>query len=465
MRNFLIGVFIVWLIIVGLIIKHEKATSVGEGVDTQSERVTIVFWHAMGGPLGKVMTDLIDRYNNSQQDYYIKAVSMGSYDTLAKKVLASLVAKEAPDISQNYETLTKKFIKHDKIVCLDALLASESEDIKADIIPVLLRNNTFDGKLYSFPFNKSVPVLYYNKDMFREAGLDPEQPPGTLDELAEYAEKITRHYKSQSDADRGVYGYGCSKSNVWNYLNRVLQFGGQIVSEDGKKSFFDQQPGINALLALQTMLFKEVAREGQGFDHQNDFIAGKCAIIESSIVSKVFMENSIDFDFAVAPLPRQVEKGVILSGSNINIFDNGDPKKIAGAWDFIKWFTSTEIGAEWSIRTTYMPVRKSSLKSDYFLAAQKRDPNLKAPYVQLEYCKFEPRLTCWFEIRDLMADHLERASIEVQEMQKEYKKKHNNKELIDLPKSEAADFIKKQIEYRCNEMAEDVNAILKHSSR
>ncbi|MGM0600048.1 MAG: ABC transporter substrate-binding protein [Candidatus Rifleibacteriota bacterium] len=465
MRNFLIGVFIVWLIIVGLIIKHENATTGKEGDNSHSERVTIVFWHAMGGPLGRVMTDLIDRYNNSQQDYYIKAVSMGSYDTLAKKVLASLVAGEAPDISQNYETLTKKFIKHDKIVCLDRLIASESEDIKADIIPVLLRNNTFNGKLYSFPFNKSVPVLYYNKDMFEEVGLDPDKPPKTLDDLAEYAETITRYYKSRPGPDLGIYGYGCSKSNVWNYLNRVLQFGGKIVSEDAKKSFFDQEPAINALLALQTMLFKEVAREGQGFDHQNDFIAGKCAIIESSIVSKVFMENSIDFDFAVAPLPEQVEKGVILSGSNINIFDNGDPAKIAGAWDFIKWFTSTEIGAEWSVRTTYIPVRKSSLKSDYFLEAQKRDPNLKAPYVQLEYSKFEPRLTSWFEIRDLMADHLERASIEVKEMQKEYKEKHDKDNLIDLPKSEASTFIKKYIEYRCKEMAEDVNAILKHSSR
>jgi ABC-type glycerol-3-phosphate transport system substrate-binding protein len=183
------------------------------------------------------------------------------------------------------------------------------------------------------------------------------------------------------------------------------------------------------------MLREKIAIEGQGFDHQNDFIAGKCGIIESSIVSKVFMENSIDFDFGVAPLPKQVKKGVILSGSNINIFNNGDPKKIAGAWDFVKWFTSTEIGAEWSIRTTYMPVRKSSLQSEYFQKAQQKDPNLKAPYVQLEYCEFEPRLTCWFEVRDLMADHLERATLEMGPAEK-----------------------------YCKEMADDVNAILKHNT-
>ncbi|MDN5280676.1 MAG: multiple sugar transport system substrate-binding protein [Clostridiales bacterium] len=436
MRNFLIGVLIVWIIIIGLIMQHNKETAGGGTTESIEGRVRIVFWHAMGGPLGKVMDDLVNRYNNSQKDYFIKSINMGSYDTLAKKVLASLVAEEAPDISQNYETLTKKFIKHKKIVCLDDLIASETEDIKGDIIPVLLENNTFDGKLYSFPFNKSVPVLYYNKDMFRKVGLDPDRGPATLDELASYARQITEFHKNTGDEkDAGVYGYGCSKANVWSFLNRILQFGGKIVTEDAKRSYFDEEPAINALAFLQGMLREKIAIEGQGFDHQNDFIAGKCGIIESSIVSKVFMENSIDFDFGVAPLPKQVKKGVILSGSNINIFNNGDPKKIAGAWDFVKWFTSTEIGAEWSIRTTYMPVRKSSLQSEYFQKAQQKDPNLKAPYVQLEYCEFEPRLTCWFEVRDLMADHLERATLEMGPAEK-----------------------------YCKEMADDVNAILKHNT-
>ncbi len=463
MRIFLIGVLITWLIIVGFIIKGDREAAGLSQQQPGTDKVQIVFWHAMGGPLGRVMTDLIDRYNKSQNSYFIKAVGMGSYDTLAKKILASLVAHEAPDIAQNYETLTKKFIKHHKIVCLDDLIASESEDIKDDIIPVLLENNTFDGKLYSFPFNKSVPVLYYNKDIFKRVGLDPEKPPETLEQLAEYARKITQYHQTTPGADTSVYGYGNSKANVWGYLNRILQFGGKIVNDEGNKSHFDEEAAVNALLSLQTMLFEEIAKEGQGFDHQNDFIAGKCAIIESSIVSKVYMEESLNFEFGVAPLPGQKTKGVILSGTNINIFNNGDPRKVAGAWDFIKWFTSTEISAEWSIRTTYMPVRKSSLKSEYFINAQARDPNLKAPYVQLDYCHFEPRLTCWFEVRDLMADHLERASIEIIKMKDEYR----------IGKPEGWQFKAEQdtrsllletIKRQCEEMAIDVNAILRHNT-
>lgn len=463
MRYFLISVLIIWIIIIGFIVKGDREAAGIGAEQVGQDKVQIVFWHAMGGPLGRVMTDLIDRYNRSQKSYFIKAVGMGSYDTLAKKILASLVAKEAPDIAQNYETLTKKFIKHGKIVCLDDLLASETEDIKSDIIPIMLENNTFNGKLYSFPFNKSVPVLYYNKDMFRKVGLDPDKPPATLDELAEYARKITYYHQNTPGEDNSVYGYGNSKANVWGFSNRILQYGGQIVNAEGNKSFFDADASINALLSLQTMVFDKIAKEGQGFDHQNDFIAGKCGIIESSIVSKVYMEGSINFDFGVAPLPGQVQKGVILSGTNINIFNNGDPRKVAGAWDFVKWFTSTEISAEWSIRTTYMPVRKSSLQSEYFIKAQERDPNLKAPYVQLDYCSFEPRLTCWFEVRDLMADHLERASIGIQAMADQH---YRTQPLPwkNTAEQDTAALLRPQVKNYCEGMAKDVNAILRHNT-
>ena len=463
MRYFLIGVLITWIIIIGFIIKGDREAAGIGAAQLGQDKVQIVFWHAMGGPLGRVMTNLIDRYNGSQNRYFIKAVGMGSYDTLAKKILASLVAKEAPDIAQNYETLTKKFIKHHKIVCLDDLIASEAENIKDDIIPIMLENNTFDGKLYSFPFNKSVPVLYYNKDMFKKVGLDPDKPPTTLTELAEYSRKISMYHQTTPGEDPTIYGYGNSKANVWGFLNRIIQFGGKIVNDENNKSYFDHEASINALLALQVMLFENTAKEGQGFDHQNDFIAGKCGIIESSIVSKVYMEGSINFDFGVAPLPGEVQKGAILSGTNINIFDNGDPQKVAGAWDFIKWFTSTEISAEWSIRTTYMPVRKSSLSSDYFVKAQERDPNLKAPYVQLDYCSFEPRLTCWFEVRDLLADHLERASIEIK----------NEAEVFTQTQQplwqfkgefDTASYLKEKVKKHCEEIAKDVNAILRHST-
>ncbi|OIP21299.1 hypothetical protein AUK22_11840 [bacterium CG2_30_54_10] len=409
---FLVGVILLWLVTIVEIMHDDadKRAAAMSGIELGT-RTEVVFWHAMGGPLGVVMDDLIVRFNKEQSKYFVRGVGMGSYDTLDKKILASIVAKSAPDISQNYETLTKKLIKAKKIVCIDDLLASETEDIKADIIPVLLRNNTYNGRLWSFPFNKSVPVLYYNKDLFRKAGLDPEMPPRNLDQLASYARHITGFFR-KGNGEAAVIGFGTGKGNIWTFLCRLLQFNGKMVDEIEKKSFFDEEPARKALGVILDMVEEGIAVEGQGFDHQNDFKSQRVAMIENSIVSKVFMEAGIKFDFGVAPLPGAATNAIVLSGTNINIFNNGNPEKVKGAWEFVKWFTSTDIGAEWSVRTTYIPVRRSSLKSRFFLDAMKKDPNIAPPYVQLDYAYFEPRLSCWFEIRDLMADFLEEASIE-----------------------------------------------------
>ncbi|HNV70202.1 MAG TPA: extracellular solute-binding protein, partial [Candidatus Ozemobacteraceae bacterium] len=208
MRTFLIGVLIFWGVTWGLIVQNDSQRERDTGRDVNDGRVEVIFWHAMSGPLGKVMDRLTDRYNASQKTYFIKSICMGNYDTLQKKLLASIVARQAPDIAQNYESVTRKFAKYGKIVCIDDLLASETEDIRADIVPVLLANNTFDSKLWSFPFNKSVPVLYYNKDLFKKAGLDPERPPKTWDDMLTYAEKLTQR---DEQGRTTVYGFGTGK--------------------------------------------------------------------------------------------------------------------------------------------------------------------------------------------------------------------------------------------------------------
>lgn len=453
MKYFLYIVFIVWLLVTWQIFFVDTGNQTPKPASASGDKPEIVFWHAMGGPLGKVMDDLIADYNNSPTSKcFVKAINMGGYDTLQKKLLASLIANEAPDLSQNYETLTKKFIKHDKIICVDDLInadleaakkeGKEIEDIRKDIIPALLRNNTFAGKLYSFPFNKSVQVLYYNKTMFKEVGLDPEQPPRTFKELREYSQKIVDYYKNDGKKRTlPIYGYGCAKSNNWSFLNRIKANKGYIVKRDNDgvlKCGFNEPAAIESLTFLQNMLKDGLAKEGQGFDHQNDFTAGNCGIIESSVTSKKFMKIN-DFELGMAPVPG-IENGdgtifrsTILSGTNICIFKNGDPKKIEGAWDFVKWFTSTENGVKWSKGTTYMPVRKSSIDSESMKAEIAADPNLNAIYDSLDNLSFEPRITAWFEIRDMIADYLERCTLE-----------------------------KKDPKIYCEQMEKDVNAILRH---
>ena len=382
-------------------------------------RVVVEFWHGMGGPLGEVLNKLIDEYNSMQSKYYIRGVSMGSYDTLQKKILASVVAGRSPDISQNFEALTLKLSSAGKLICLDDLIAKEPdpEAFKEDIIPVLLRNNTFDGKLWSFPFNKSVPVLYYNKEMFVKAGLDPDIPPATDEEFYEYTKKLTRDLDGDGKPD--IVGYSFTMRNQWNWACQFLSYGGVLFDEHNRKVFLDTPAGIKATSFYSDLVREGYAKFAAGYDHQNDWLGGKVAMFEASIVSNVYLAGKIRFDYGVAPVPYGDKPAVLLSGTNINIFNNGDPKRIEGAWDFIKWFTSTETGARWSLGSTYLPVRKSSLQSDVMQAAFAKNSNLEAPYVQIDYATFDPRIPEWFECRVKIADELEQIYIKAAEANEE----------------------------------------------
>ncbi|MBN1880126.1 ABC transporter substrate-binding protein [bacterium] len=375
-------------------------------------RIGITFWHGMSGPLGKVLTTMMDEYNQSQEQYYVIGINMGSYDTLQKKILASVVAGRSPDISQNYEALTLKLSEAGKLVCLDDLIAAEpdAKEFVADIIPVMLRNNTFNGKLWSFPFNKSVPVLYYNKDMFREVGLDPEKPPVTTDQMREYCRKLTRDLDGDGEAD--VLGYGMTIRNEWNWSCVFMSFGGVLFDEPTRRVFLDTEAGYKATAFYYDMIREGTAKFAEGYDHQNDWLAGKVAMFESSIVSRVFLKGKIRFDFGVAPIAQgDVRPAVVLSGTNINIFNSGNSAKIAGAWDFIKWFTNTDNGARWSIESTYIPVRQSSLNTEKIQSIFAEDPNFAAPYKQLDYAEFVPRIPDWFECRVKISDELEQVYI------------------------------------------------------
>ncbi len=406
MLRFVMGVFVAWLIVVGLM-WHDDWTEAQKQskVIGNTDRVTIVFWHALSDQLGRVLEELIGRYNASQNKFLVRGISMGNYDTLQKKLLASLVAKSAPDCAINYESLTKKFIRHRKIVCIEDLLGSEAAALKADLVPVLLANNTYDGKMWSFPFNKSVPVMFVNMDILRRFKFDA--PPRNLYELASMAQVITAE-KDEFGRPK-IYGFGFTKNNVWTYECRVLQFGGKLTDEAGREAYLDQLPAQQAMAWYQMMLNNKFGNQYQGYEQQNDFAAGKVAMIESSMVSKVYMEGKLHFDCKMAPLVGAATDAVILSGTNINIFDKGDPVKIQGCLEFVKFFGDPETTAEWSLRTTYMPVRLSALRSPRMVEQFEKDPLLKMVYEQMNVCYFEPRLTHWFECRDMITDAVELA--------------------------------------------------------
>jgi multiple sugar transport system substrate-binding protein len=358
--------------------------------------VKVTFWHAMGGPLGRVLTSLIDEFNETHPDIEIVSVSMGSYTALSQKIMAAVAAGKPPVMAQAYENWTIELILSGSIVPMqDFINGPDSLTLESleDIIPVFVENNTWDDVVWSFPFNKSVRTLFYNKDLFAASGLDPEHPPETWDEYLGFARTITKDVNGDGYPD--IWG-NAGQVNVWQFGNLLLQNGGSFLDSTGLHVAFNSPLGVEALAFMKLLLADGVGFIASGYEYQNDFLAGKVGMIEGSTVSVAFMEGKYNFNLGIAALPAGRERGGTIAGTNVVIFKKASPREQAAAWEFIKWFTDTEQTARWAAGTSYVPVRRSAFDTEVLKEKFKEHPGLRGAYSQLDYASFEPKIAGWY---------------------------------------------------------------------
>ncbi len=360
------------------------------------------FWHAMGGPLGEVLNSMIDEFNQAHPGWFIKSESMGSYEALKQKILASIIAGNQPDMAQAYEAWISTLLGGEALVDLGELDPEFKKDLN-DFFPVFIRDSIYDGKLMSLPFNKSVPVIYYNKDLFRRAGLDPDSPPKTWDEFVSVCQQLTRDFDGDGKPDQ----WGFKFSDHATYFECLLvQNGGRLFDEKDRTMVFNSPEGAEALQYLVDLVHKYRVADFYlgGYQHQVDFAAQKVAMIVASCVSRIFMKKQLNFDWGIAPLLTKKQRGNLVYGTNIVIFSRSSPEKQRIAWEFIKWFTSPENSARWALLTNYVPVRKSSLDLEIMRAEFRDNPDSRVPVGELDYAFFEPRWRQWLQVREYLGD-------------------------------------------------------------
>ncbi|MDP8215372.1 MAG: ABC transporter substrate-binding protein [Candidatus Euphemobacter frigidus] len=365
------------------------------------------FWHAMGGPLGEVLNSMIDEFNAAHPNWFIKSESMGSYNALKQKILASIVARNQPDLAQAYEAWISTLLGGDALVDLGKLDQNFQSELD-DFFPVFIKDSIYNGKLMSLPFNKSVPVIYYNKDLFRRAGLDPEKPPRTWDEFRETCHRLTRDLDGDGEPDQWGYKF----TDHATYFECLLkQNGGQLFDYEKQTMLFNSEDGVVALQYLVDLVRKYRVADFYltGYQHQVDFAAQKVAMIVTSCVSRTFMKKQLNFDWGIAPLLKEKQRGTLVYGTNIIIFSRSSAEKQQVAWEFIKWFTSPINAARWSLRTNYVPVRKSALRLPVMEEEFRKNPDSLVPIRELDCAFFEPRFTQWLRVREYLGDAVKEA--------------------------------------------------------
>ncbi len=373
-----------------------------------SDVTEVIFWQAMGGPLGDALAELVDKFNRTHPDIHVNSINMGNYTALSQKLMASIQTGNQPHLAQAYEAWISNFIDGNVIIPIEDFIAADStfgEDELADIYPVFIKSNTMRGKLYSFPFNKSVRVQYYNKDILFQNDLDPNRPPKTWDEFLHYSKLLTQDL----DGDGKIDQYGTTlKISAWQFENLLLQAGGEIMNEDNTKPLFNSKEGVEALEYLDTLLNKnKSAYLSPGYEGQKDFTARKIAFYEDSSVSMAYMlRTGIDFNLGISAIPIKETKRNIISGTNVVIFDSENDKVEWAAWEFVKWFTEAAQTARWSELTFYMPVRKSAFQEEAIKHRLESNPEIASVYEQLEHATFEPQISEWFETRKYLEEQV-----------------------------------------------------------
>lgn len=373
--------------------------SCGENEDKKNKeenlKLTFYFPVNVGGKAANLINDMVNKFNTENENIKVEPVYTGNYDDTVTKIQTAAQGGNAPEVYVSLATQRFTLANAEMAIPLDDLIAKDNEgkEYINDFLKGFMEDSYVEGKIYSIPFQRSTMVLFYNKDAFIEAGLNPDTPPKNWQELIEYSKKLT------IDKRKGVGLALNSGSAQWGFTGFALQNsknGENLMSKDGKKVFFNTEENVEALqLWLDLQNKYEVMEKGivQWTDLPTQFLAGEVAMIYHTTGNFNNIKENAKFNYGVAFLPGNKRLGAPTGGGNFYITPNLSPEKEEAAWKFIKFMTSPENVAKWSIETGYVPTRESAYKTEELKNFYKENPLALIAYEQLEYAK--PELTTY----------------------------------------------------------------------
>jgi sn-glycerol 3-phosphate transport system substrate-binding protein len=332
------------------------------------------FWHAMSGTNGDAINEMMGRFNLSQTKCYGTAIFQGTYDDSLNKIKAGLQSKDVPALAQMYDLATQLMVDLKVTEPMQTYIDKDKFDLST-FEPNVLGYYSVGGKLYGMPFNTSAPILYYNKTMFKAAGLDPEKPPRTYAEVLDYAKKLT---KKDASGKVQVAGYGIAIYGwIFEQLNATA--GGLYLNNgNGRDSrataaAFNSPEGIAAVQFWKDGVDAGVYQNfGVAPNGTNAVVAAfqsqqVAMYIESTARVRAMIDTSVanKFELGTGYIPRPNEDafkkaGVIIGGASVYIMkDRPDAEKNC-AWEFVKSATSPDIQAFWHTASGYYPVTKKA---------------------------------------------------------------------------------------------------------
>jgi ABC-type glycerol-3-phosphate transport system substrate-binding protein len=351
----------------------------------------------MSGPLGKRLEQMVADFNALHPEGEVKAANMGSYDALAQKLMGAVASNSPPVIAQMYESWTDQFFTANILYPFEEFIKDDPGFDLADFYPVFIQDNTYDSILVSLPFNKSVPVFYYNDDLLKAHGI--EDFPEDWIEFRSACEKLrsSNIWPTSWPID------------VWYFSSMLDQQNGMLYDEAKGQPLFNSEKGVAVLQYLVDLVQDSLLYLNPGFQRQAEFLSGNVAMIPASVVSWAFMKGQTEFTIKVAPFPQAGKKAVVIAGTNIGMFRQTTPEQKQLAWEFVKWFLEPQNQMRWTEASFYLPTRRSTLELASYHAFVDENPGYDRIVAQLDYAQTEPRVKEWFTGRIYLNKALEEA--------------------------------------------------------
>jgi sn-glycerol 3-phosphate transport system substrate-binding protein len=346
---------------------------------TVSAKTKISFYYPVGvaGPLVKVINGMVAEFEKENPDIDVQPVYAGNYNQTMQKVQTAVLGGNPPDIVGNAYAR--------------------------------------DGKIYGFPFQRSTPILYWNKDMFqaagdklKAAGLDPNRPPKNWDELVQYAKILTIREGNQTKQYGLIIPGGW---NDWIFEAFARQNGSQLIKEDGLTVTFNSPENLEALnLWVKLMQDLKVCPVLRPWNiTPDDFIGGVTAMMYYSTGGMAKIRKTAQFNWSAAFQPAGKQYGTPVGGGDFHIFKGIPKKNQDAAWKLAKFMTTPKMAAHWSMESGYVAVNKNSYDLPEMKAFLQKFPQMTVARDQLNYAYPKMMAVNYQLIRNAMTTNLDAA--------------------------------------------------------
>lgn len=371
-----------------------------DAIDAATEPIEITFWHALNATNEDAINRITDEYNAVQDRVEVRAENQGGYKEAIDKYFQSS-QDSRPDVIMFPEYVVQRTVDSGSVIPIGACLEAAAYD-RSVFQPSVLAAASTRGVQWGMPFNVSNPVLYYNRAMFEEAGLDPDAPPQSLEELRSVSQQIV-------DSGAAAYGLaidsGTDSGGGW-FIEQWLANAGQLYADNGNgrlapatQVLYDGEAGVELLTFVQDLINDGLAYNvGDNAGGIDQFLRlanadepaamtiGTSAAL-GNIISAVeggLIPDRTGADIGVGPLPGPVEPPTALVGgaSMYVVADHGD-ERTAAVWDFIEYLISPEVQSLWATLTGYVPNRPDALEIEPVKSVYEQDPRFRVAYDQL----------------------------------------------------------------------------------